>query len=437
MYSTNPIADNYDANEGTNGQTNDGNTILIQASYNTTLKDISVKNSLSHGIQINNSISTHGLDINIDGAYNKDGSSHGYGLYFVNAWANNFSDVEIKNTRHSAIFSTEHAEFYNKIDITYTNRDVNFHGGPDYHNIVNVNEMNMDSNTIWSAEEYFRPAGNHGQPSQSREAYEARNTVTFKTLQGGGQIDNVRADASGGVLKGGYGNDYLYGAGGVDRLMGEADNDRIYAESGDDYLDGGIGNDTLDGGVGNDTMVGGAGDDLLIVDAVGDIVTEALNEGVDSVHSYVTFSLSGRNIENLNLLGGNAINGTGNSAANVITGNTANNLLIGGAGADTIYGGDGDDTIDGGSDSDALYGRAGNDLYVLGTAYGDNIFENAGEGTDTVQSQVSHTLTANVENLVFTGTGSYTGTGNNLNNSLTGNSGKNIFEFILNYLVPI
>ena len=48
-------------------------------------------------------------------------------------------------------------------------------------------------------------------------------------------------------------------------------------------ITGGIGNDTLDGGTGNDTLVGGAGDDSYFVDSFSDVVTEAANQGTDTV----------------------------------------------------------------------------------------------------------------------------------------------------------
>jgi Ca2+-binding RTX toxin-like protein len=62
-------------------------------------------------------------------------------------------------------------------------------------------------------------------------------------------------------------------------------------------------------------------------------VTEAASAGTDAVSASVTYTLSA-NVENLTLTGTAAINGTGNSLANVITGNAGNNTLNGGAGAD-------------------------------------------------------------------------------------------------------
>ncbi len=182
-------------------------------------------------------------------------------------------------------------------------------------------------------------------------------------------------------------------------------------------LTGGAGNDTLDGGAGTDTMVGGTGNDTYVVDVATDVVTEAVNEGTDTIQSSVTYTASA-NVENLTLTGTAAINGTGNALDNILIGNSANNTLTGAAGNDTLNGGAGIDTMVGGT---------GNDTYVVDVA-GDVVTENANEGTDTVQSSVTYTLGANVENLVLTGTANLNGTGNTLANSLTGNSGNNTLD---------
>ena len=170
-------------------------------------------------------------------------------------------------------------------------------------------------------------------------------------------------------------------------------------------LTGNSGSNILNGGAGADTLIGGAGNDSYIVDNVGDVVSEGLNAGTDLVYSSVSYTLS-VNVENLSLTGTAAINGTGNALANTLTGNSGNNLLVGGAGADTLIGG------------------AGNDTYVVDNT-ADVVTEGSGAGIDLVESSVTYTLAANVENLTLTGTGAINGNGNDLANVLSGNSAAN------------
>ena len=185
----------------------------------------------------------------------------------------------------------------------------------------------------------------------------------------------------------------------------------------DNTLSGNNGNNILDGGIGADTMSGGKGDDIYIVDNAADVIYERFNEGVDTVQSSITYTL-GSNLENLTLTGAAAINGTGNSLNNVLKGNSANNVLDGGAG---------NDTLDGGAGADTLIGGAGDDTYIVDNT-GDVVTENAGEGTDTVQSSISYTLGSNLENLTLTGSAAINGTGNELNNILVGNAANNILD---------
>jgi Ca2+-binding RTX toxin-like protein len=86
----------------------------------------------------------------------------------------------------------------------------------------------------------------------------------------------------------------------------------------------------------------------------------------------------------------------------------------------------GADNLDGRYFTTQLIGGAGNDTYIVDG--GDEIVEKAGAGTDTVQSSLSHTMAANVENLILTGTKGNFGTGNELNNAITGNSGANLLS---------
>jgi trimeric autotransporter adhesin len=192
-------------------------------------------------------------------------------------------------------------------------------------------------------------------------------------------------------------------------------NNTLYGGTGNDTLNGGAGNDTLDGGVGNDSMSGGAGDDTYVVDSTSDAITEASNEGTDTVQASISYTL-GLNVENLVLTGAANLSGTGNELNNTITGGTGNDTLNGGAGNDTLDGGAGG--------TDSLVGGLGNDTYVLATA-GDAVDEKEYQGVDTVNVGFSgYTIAVNVENLVLTGSTGLAATGNSGNNVMVGNSGN-------------
>jgi trimeric autotransporter adhesin len=172
----------------------------------------------------------------------------------------------------------------------------------------------------------------------------------------------------------------------------------LTGNSGVNTLNGGAGNDTLDGGAGADILVGGIGDDIYVAES-GDTLTENAGEGLDTVRIGTSYTLLA-NFENLTLTGNAAINGTGNASDNIITGNTAANILTGGL---------------------------GNDIYVVDNN-GDTTVEASGEGIDLVQSSISWTLAANLENLTLTGSSAINGTGNALANVITGNNGSNLLD---------
>ena len=226
------------------------------------------------------------------------------------------------------------------------------------------------------------------------------------TYDGSAGADNLNgfADLSN-RINGLAGDDIIAGGNRDDVIDGGVGNDQLYGGEGRDTLFGGSGNDTFDGGAGADTMAGGLGDDSYFVDHLSDVVTEAVNAGIDNVQSLVTYTLAA-NLENLTLTGSGAINGSGNTLGNTITGNNAANVLDGGAGADTLSGG------------------AGSDTYVVDNI-ADVVIEKASQGTDTVNTSVTHTLAANVENLNLKGAAAINGTGNALINIINGNAAAN------------
>nr|WP_308494626.1 type I secretion C-terminal target domain-containing protein [Duganella rivi] len=196
------------------------------------------------------------------------------------------------------------------------------------------------------------------------------------------------------------------------------------ATTGADVLHGSDGNDTIDGLAGNDTLSGGDGNDLYVVNAAGDVIVELSGQGADKVN--VAFTAAGTYV-----LSDNVENASVTAAASIavnITGNALDNLLVGNAAANTLLGGDGNDTLDGGAGSDSLVGGTGDDLYWLDAA-GDKVVEAAGAGIDCINTSLdSYTLTANVENLLYTSVKNFTGTGNELANTIWGNVGADVLN---------
>ena len=289
---------------------------------------------------------------------------------------------------------------------------------------------------------------------------------------------NGTGNALGNTMTGNTGNNTINGGVGTDTLRGLA---------GDDFLIGGDAKDTMDGGIGIDTMAGNLGDDVYIITSATKTIIEAFGEGIDEVRSTLTHTLAS-NVENLTLEGSAPVNGFGNNLGNFIKGNAAVNTLDGATGVDTLEGGGGSDifivddaadtvnesggggvadtilssvtydmgvsatgevenltltgsanidgygngehnTITGNVGINTMNGAMGNDFYVVQTL-SDVVIDVVGEGEDTILSAITWALNniEETENIFLQGTAAINATGNDLGNSLIGNSGKNILN---------
>lgn len=261
-----------------------------------------------------------------------------------------------------------------------------------------------------------------------------------------------------------------------DVLMGFAGNDTLNGLSGNDVLIGGAGNDTLRGGAGDDIYVFGlndgtdrieetSGNDRISVATNGEALSalnfsRAANGDLvitlngQTIRVAGQFNGAGSTVETITFDGGSyhgyelyladdegdeimrgsyALHtGTGTTleaAPDVDTilvdlGSSQATTLLGNTGDDMLFGNNGADTLNGGAGADLLVGGAGGDTYIVDDI-GDTVVELENGGTDTVQTTVaSYILDANVENLTYTGTGTFTGAGNELNNVITGGAGN-------------
>jgi Ca2+-binding RTX toxin-like protein len=132
-------------------------------------------------------------------------------------------------------------------------------------------------------------------------------------------------------------------------------------------------------------MTGEAGNDTYLVDNAGDVVNEAIGQGIDTVWSSVSYALSaGSEIEFLRANAG--------ATGLMLTGNAFANAIVGGAG---------NDVLDGGAGNDTLIGNAGNDVFrFLGTF-----------GQDTIKDFTSHAgVAANKDLMDISGLGITTAT---------------------------
>ena len=225
----------------------------------------------------------------------------------------------------------------------------------------------------------------------------------------------LNGQALGTVFSGTPAVDNVTGTDGVDLFLTRGGNDVIHAGGGNDAIlyTVGDGVDTIDGGTGTDTLFvsGTAGNDTIhaVVNGSG-VITSIEGMAPTAVELFKVDAGSGTDTLDytgttsavtVNLAAGTATGFASAAGFENVTGGTGNDSLTGNASANTLIGGAGDDTLNGGAGADTMIGGAGNDTYVVDNV-GDVVTEAPNGGTDLVQSSISYTLGANVENLTLT-----------------------------------
>ena len=199
-------------------------------------------------------------------------------------------------------------------------------------------------------------------------------------LTGSNHDDILAGDSRANVIKGGGGNDRLYGGPGgshdnsdnADTMHGGAGDDHVFGGKGDDILHGDGGNDNLWGNGGENTYYGGAGSDMIhanpndkvidgsAMDAAG-VDTPADDMDRPGTVDTVSFAhLKEDDLDDKGVFVDLQAGTVGHGAAGEtiirfienIVGTSEDDTLTGDGGSNTIEGGEGDDAMDGGDGLD-------------------------------------------------------------------------------------
>ncbi|WP_338473496.1 calcium-binding protein [Pseudomonas sp. MS646] len=273
--------------------------------------------------------------------------------------------------------------------------------------------------------------------------------ASINTLKGGLGDDKLYGLANDDLLDGDEGKDLVNGGDGNDVLAGGEGDDSLYGSTGNDVLIGGFGNDFLEGGEGSDTYQFGKGwgqdtinnpqlgvaefdaitfadgitsEDVILSQSGTDLVI-SLRGTTDRLTIKYYFEPSGGlsyRVQQVNFADGTvwtsdfistmAQNGfegddllPGTDAADSLVGGLGNDTLHGQGSNDSLRGDDGSDTLYGGGGDDIIHGGSGNDILDGGTGK-NQLFGEAGE--DVIQVAYNST-----DNTLAGGTGNDTLTG--------------------------
>lgn len=370
--------------------------IVVNATTDLRMENVTIVDPLSHGVVLGKSLDAVVQGLSVSGAQNKGDGGNGYGLTVRDVYDGVFRDLTLTDMRHAVLFASYTSASGNDIRVSFTNRDINFHGGLDVGNSVHVERSVRTAieAAYLGAVSFVNPGTSYGAPTDPKA-----NTVVFDEVAGTVRADFVQASDSG---------TRIVTLGGADSVAGGR---------GSDYVDVGTGNDRIFASAGSDTIIGGFGRDVLVMNSVSGerILTEqdgqllvlsfdgrSLLSGVESLQfldrvvsipdgalagvltPVVTGTagydrilrgesvVMGSLVEAVTLTGRTTASVLGNGLNNNIIGNDVGNFIQAGSGDDRCFGGLGNDSLSGGDGDDLLHGGSGDDALI------------GGNGTDTL-----------------------------------------------------
>ncbi|TDR56249.1 cellulose binding domain-containing protein [Halomonas ventosae] len=212
--------------------------VLLEGTVGTQLADLEVRDGPSTAFRFSKTLDPEAEGITAHGAFNKGSGGNGYAYELHESYDGTFTGLEDSGMRHGLTFASWRSSVGNDIEVAFTDRDINFHGGQDHDNRVRVEQSIRDPETddlspsLWI---------NQGGESFGAITDAEANEVIFDYLIGSRRSDKIEGSDDGVYLNGGSGHDSLTGGAGNDILQGGPGNDWY---DGTDLLDGGAGVDT-------------------------------------------------------------------------------------------------------------------------------------------------------------------------------------------------
>ncbi len=391
-----------------------GMMVLVNSSVRTVVEHVDIVNPGSNGLVLGRSIDAMVDDVTVTGAQNKGDGGNGYGFWIRDVYDSRFTHLQAVDTRHAVLFASYTSAAGNKIEVDFTNRDINFHGGLDHGNVVIVHNSirTTAEQSYMGSVSFFNSGTTYGAPTDPDA-----NIIKFENV-----VATVRADAVVSVDTGSH----ISTMSGNDSVAGGAGNDWIDLGSGSDLVLASAGQDTINGGQGVDRLVIGQHSSQVLVTTIAgqSVVLSALGrtfisgieefqftDGVKAASSKQLMlvsapaaaatgstscvdvssdSMADSLVRDVRMTGRADLDFLGNANGNRVIGNAGSNIIFGEAGDDRLHGYGGDDLLNGGAGNDTLSGGLGRD--TLNGGSGKNALIGGADADVFIASHGSNTV---------------------------------------------
>lgn len=171
--------------------------IMMGGTHDAFLTDIGVVDAISHGVTMAGTLDLTMTDFFMDGAHNKGAGGNGYAVWLRDVFDSTLTDLHIVDARHAVVFGSYNTASGNSVHVSYTNRDINFHGGRDQNNTVIVETMirNPTEQSYMAYATFYNEGERYGAPTDP-----TTNIIEIRTLVASSKGDSVVSHRDGSTL---------------------------------------------------------------------------------------------------------------------------------------------------------------------------------------------------------------------------------------------